>query len=347
MGPTVTNAAVLLFARDPRKYVPAASVQVVRRTGLGPGPGPTRARRELAAPLSRLLDDVLAFVEQHTPHHEAVVGKRRERIPEYPTVVLREALLNALAHRDYGLAGATIDVTIWDDRVEIRSPGPLPGHITLDNIRQEHYSRNRRVMKVLKALGLVEEYGEGVDRMFREMEARLMDPPMLVPTPSSFTVVIRSRSHVSVEDQAWLALIGHYDLSPLERRILVIARREGSVARRSAAAALPGIDVQHLLAASVAKGLLVRTGERGGARYVLSDEVVLRAGSAGLEARSRQRQMLLDELRRRGSISTPEAMAVLQESNVVIVRHLLNDLVRAGLAEARGHTRARRYYRTL
>ena len=55
--------------------------------------------------------------------------------------------------------------------------------------------------------------------------------------------------------------------------------------------------------------------------------------------------MLLDELRRNGDISTTEAMEVLQESNIVLVRHLLNDLVRAGLARAQGYTRARRYYR--
>lgn len=80
--------------------------------------------------------------------------------------MLREALLNALAHRDYGLRGATVDVTIWDDRIEIRSPGSLPGPITLENMRVEHYSRNRKLIGCLKALGLVLEYGEGIDRMF-------------------------------------------------------------------------------------------------------------------------------------------------------------------------------------
>ena len=76
---------------------------------------------------------------------------KRALVSEYPLAVLREAVLNALAHRDYGLSGATVDITIWDDRVEIRSPGPLPGHITIDNIRSEHYSRNKRVMQVLRA----------------------------------------------------------------------------------------------------------------------------------------------------------------------------------------------------
>jgi ATP-dependent DNA helicase RecG len=342
----VLVAAAVLFAYRPNRYVPAATVQVVRRTGVGPGPGPTADRRELNGPIPRLLDEVLAFIAKNTTSHEAVVGRRRERVPEYPIAVLREALLNALSHRDYGLSGATVDVTIWDDRVEIRSPGPLPGHITLDNIRDEHYSRNRRVMHVLKLLGLVEEYGEGVDRMYRELEERLMEPPLFTATASSVTVTVQSRSLLGVEDQAWLALVGHFDLSPHERRILVLARHYGSITRRQVRAMLPDTDAQALLAGAVAKGLLVMTGERGGSRYHLSDEVVLRAGAASLEARSRQKQMLLDELRRRGSLSTTEAMEFLGESNIVLVRHLLNDLVRARLATARGKTRARRYHRT-
>jgi len=93
----------------------------------------------------------------------------------------------------------------------------------------------------------------------------------------------------------------------------------------------------------VTKGLLVRIGEKGGTRYVLSDEVILRAGSQGLEAQNRKRQRLLDEIKRTGGISTAEGAALLGEDPTT-VRHLLNDLVTAGLAQATGRTRARRYH---
>lgn len=344
MDPRVTRAAVLLFADDPRAYVPAAAVQLVRRTGVGPGPGPIQTRSELAGPIPRVLDAVVAFVDEHTTKYEAVIGTHRETLPEYPSAVLREAVLNALAHRDYGLAGSTVDITIWDDRTEIRSPGPLPGHITLDNMRVEHYSRNRRIMRVLKLLRLVEEYGEGVDRMYEEMEARLMEPPGFVATSSSVTVTLRNRSLIGVEDQAWLALLGHLDLTPHERRALVLARHDGAVTPRALRPAIGSSSVEATLTGAMAKGLLVRVGERGGARYVLSDEVVMRAGVAGVEARSRKRQMLLDEIDRRGSLSTTEALEVLGETDRALVRHLLADLERAKEVTARGRTRARRYY---
>lgn len=342
-GQVVLRAGAILFARAPATYVPGATVQLVRRIGVGPGPGPSETRQECTGPLPVMLDCCLDFIAKHTRQYEVVMGARRETLPEYPVEVLREALLNALAHRDYGLVGATVDVTIWDDRIEVRSPGPLPGHITLENIREEHYSRNRRIMRVLKLLGLVEEYGDGVDRMIREMEARLMEPPFFAPTPSSVTVTLRNRFLVDVEDQVWLALLGHYQLSAPERRMLVIARREGQVTRRRLRVLMPVVDPVSLLNAAVAKGLLVRVGEKGGTRYVLSEEVVLRAGSKGLEAQSRKRQLLLDEIHQRGSISTAEASALIRE-DAAMVRHLLNDLVRAGLARAEGRTRARRYY---
>jgi ATP-dependent DNA helicase RecG len=341
--PGVSAAAVLLFAREPEKYIQGATVQVVRRVGVGPGPGPARQRAELRGASEAILEDTLNFIANNTQSYQVIAGTHREVLPEYPVAVLREAVLNALAHRDYWLTGTTIDITIWDDRIEIQSPGGLPGHITLENIREEHFSRNRRIMRILKLLGLVEEYGEGVDRMYGEMEARLMEPPVFAPTPSSVTVTLRNRFLVSVEDQVWLSLLAHFDLTPQERRLLVFARREDGISPRRARSLMPDVEIEQLLTGTVAKGLLVRTGHGGGVRYVLSDEVVVRAGGAGLEARSRKRQMLLDELRRRGSLSTADGAKLLGEDQA-FVRHLLNDFTRAGLALARGRTRARRYY---
>lgn len=345
LDPIVMRAAAILFAKDPARSVPGAAIQIVRREGVGPGQGPVFEREELRGPISELLDAALTFIDRHTSHREAVVGTHRERIPEYPPTVLREAVLNALAHRDYGLAGATVDISIWDDRIEIQSPGPLPGHITLDNMRAEHYSRNRRLMHVLKLFNLVEEYGEGIDRMFHEMEERLMEPPHFTATESSVTVTLFNRSALSIDDQAWLSLLGHIDLSPQERRTLVEARHGGGVTPRQLRQLFgPEADVEALLQGARAKGLLARVGRGGGVRYVLSDEVVMRAGGGGVEARTRKRQSLLDEVRRRGSLSTAEAAAFLGEEDRGFVRQMLNDLVRAGEVTPRGRTRARRYH---
>lgn len=349
-GPTsldtkALRAAVVLFAKRPGRFIPRGTVQLVRRPGVGPGPGPTSERREFSKPLADTLEKCLEFITRHTRQFEVIIGTTRDVLPEYPTTVLREAIINALAHRDYNLTGATVDITIWDDRIEIQSPGSLPAHITVENMRHEHFSRNPRIMRVLKTMKLVEEYGEGIDRMYREMEARLMEPPTFFDSGSSVTVTLLNRFLVDVDDQVWLSLLGSYRLTADERRILVAARKEGSLTPRRTRQLLPGREVNRLLAGGLAKGLLTRIGERGGSRYVLSDEVLLRVGGIAMEAQSRKRQMLLDEINRVGSISTAEGAQLLGEE-MALVRNILNDLARAGLARAEGRTRARRYYRT-
>ena len=339
LAPSVLRAAAILFAAEPRNFMRGAAVQLVRRVGVGPGPGATAAREECAAPLAKTVDCCLQFIAEHSQRFELVAGARRQALAEYPETVLREALVNALAHRDYGLQGATIDITVWDDRVEVRSPGALPGHITLDNMRHEHYSRNPRTMRVLKTLGLVEEYGEGIDRMYREMESRLLAPPIFEATPSSVTVTLLNRALVGVEDQAWLLALGDEPTAD-ERRALLAARRNGAVTPRELRRMLPTADIDALLAGALAKGLLTRIGQRGGARYVLSDAV--RQVGDPVSAPHRDRQRLLDEVRRLGSLSTTEGAALLAVPPNK-ARGLLNELAQAGLIRAEGRTRARRY----
>ena len=343
LEPSVLRAAAVLFAIEPRDFARGAAVQLVRRVGVDPGPGPSSAREECSGPLVDTVDCCLGFLGRHTRRFESVTGTRRAALPEYPEAVLREAVVNALAHRDYGLEGATVDITVWDDRIEVSSPGPLPGHITIDNMRDEHYSRNPRIMRVLKTMGLVEEYGEGIDRMYREMESRLMQPPAFEATASSVTVTLRNRFLVDVEDQVWLMQLAREDLTTNERRALVTARRNGAITPRELREIAPDADAGTVLAGIAAKGLLARTGRRGGSRYVLSEEVMLRAGDAGMALQNRRRQTLLDEVRRRGSLSTTDA-ARLIDATPATARGLLDELVKVGLLEARGRTRARRYH---
>lgn len=321
-------------------------MQLVRRVGVGPSAGPTSRRLESTGPLPRLLDDCLRFVSEETRTFEVVVARQRVRLPEYPEVALREAVLNALAHRDYSISGTTVDLVVWDDRVEITSPGELPAPITVENMREEHYSRNRRLMRALKELGLVEEFGEGVNRMFEEMGARLMTAPSIRAGRTSVTVTFFNRFLVSVEDQAWLASLGHLSLSEGERLALAMARANGSVTRRALNDRLSGADPTRVLTGAVAKSLLVQVGARGGARYVLSPELAIRTGASGVEAQNRKRQRLLDEIQSRGSLSTAEAAELLGE-DATVVRHLLNDLAHDGQVEARGNTRGRRYHATI
>ena len=167
-----------------------------------------------------------------------------------------------------------------------------------------------------------------------------MEPPAFEATASSVTVTLRNRFLVDVEDQVWLMQLGREDLTNNERRALVAARRNGAVTPRELRDIMPEADAGAVLAGAAAKGLLVRIGHRGGSRYVLSGAVTLRAG---MGAQNGRRQTVIDEIRRRGSISTTEA-ALLVNTTPAAARRVLDELVQAGLIQARGKTRARRYY---
>ena len=80
-------------------------------------------------------------------------------------------VVNAIAHRDYSILGTDIQVKIFDDHLTVESPGVLPGLVRPANIREMHFSRNPKIAAYMHTYGLVKEFGEGVDRMFREMAA--------------------------------------------------------------------------------------------------------------------------------------------------------------------------------
>ena len=337
----VSGAALVLFARTPSRFLPGLRVQVVQYDGPGPGIGRVSRRRAFEGPLAEVAEDVVDWVLDSVGGREVITGVRRERVSLLPASAVREVVVNALAHRDYSRTGTTIDIRVWADRLEVVSPGGLPGHVTLDNIREQHYSRNGRVMQALNGLGLVEEFGEGVDRVFQEMEQRLLPDPAFRVDGNSVSVVLLSHAPIGVEEQTWLLLLGDLGLSAPERRALVLARAAGSVARRDLTAA--GVaGGQQVLAALVAKGLLLRTGRRGGSRYVLSEEVVARAGGGSVATRQRQQQHLRDEAARRGSLSTRESSDLLNVS-MDLARALLKDLVASGDLLAEGHKSGRRY----
>ena len=198
-------------------------------------------------------------------------------------------------------------------------------------------------MRVLKIVGLVEEYGEGIDRMYREMESRLLAPPVFTATARSVTVTLYHHSVVDVEDQLWLQALETEHLTTDERRVLVEVRRTGAITPRRLRELMPEANAGTLFASAQAKGLLVRIGTRGGARYVLTGAIIRRAGGAQTAAPTRARQLVLDEMRRRGSLSTTDGVKLLGAPPAT-VRGLLNELVHAGLVRAEGRTRGRRYY---
>lgn len=265
----VTVAGLLLFGRSPQALLPQSGAVFVRFSGTQPGgigPDPSYTRREeINGPLHRVIEGMWEVLWEEMRRVAVITGLTREERLEYPEVSVREALVNAVAHRDYRLKGRRIEVRMFPDRLEIISPGGLPGHITLDNIVEEHFSRNPRLVRGLYYWGYIEELGIGIDRMIEAMVQAGHPPPHFDAKPYSFTVTLRNVRERP--EQQW-----PQSLQERQLRALRYIEEKGRITNREYRALFPEISAETIrldLADMVSKGILLKIGDKKGTYYIL------------------------------------------------------------------------------
>lgn len=179
----LTIAGVLLFAEYPQRFLPEAFVRVLRYRGRERGSGARQQLledRRLEGPIPRLLLEARAEIQRLQPTRRALAKEigRFADIPLVPEDAWLEGLVNAVIHRSYSLSGDHIRFEIFDDRVEVWSPGRFPGLIDLsDPLNAPRFARNPRIARVCADLSFGQELGEGIRRIFEEMRAAgLTDP---------------------------------------------------------------------------------------------------------------------------------------------------------------------------
>ena len=227
--PSLRMAALLLFAKDPAQWHPRCGIDFVKYDGTEREQGGSLnviKRIRFEAPLWRLIDEAVGRIKEHIRERMVLHDLFfRERL-EYPTFAWQEALVNAVAHRDYTLTGASIEVWMFDDRIEVRSPGLLPSPVTLEQLRHQkrvHFSRNPLLVRALGDLGYLREMGEGVPRMFQEMEHYGLRPPELSAEGFFFTVTLRNTPVYDEATLKWLNQFSRFQISQRQRRLLVYA----------------------------------------------------------------------------------------------------------------------------
>ena len=231
--PSPNMAALLLFAKDPTRWHPRGGIDFVKYEGGERRHGSSLnvvKRIRFEAPLVRLIDEAVGRIKEHirerTILHDLFF---RERL-EYPTFAWQEALVNAVAHRDYSLTGAAIEVWMFDDHITVRSPGPPPAPVTLEQLRQQksiHFSRNPLIVRALADLGYLREMGEGVPRMFQEMETHGLRPPELSIDGFIFTVTLLNRPVYDEATLRWLNQFNAQQINMRQRRLLAFAYCHG------------------------------------------------------------------------------------------------------------------------
>ncbi|NLD43916.1 MAG: transcriptional regulator [Chloroflexi bacterium] len=264
-----TAAGVLLFGRHPGRFFPQMGVILVRFRGTSLRDaavgGERYARRvEIVGPAARVVERTWAALLEEIDQQPVVLGLERRERHAYPLEAVREAVVNAVCHRDYGIRGQRIELRLFDDRLEIMSPGGLPGHITLDNILDEHYSRNPRLVRGLFYWGYIEELGQGVDIIYEAMRRDHHPAPEFRDTGRVFTVTLYN----AVDD-----LEAEYEGVLNERQILALRYlgEHERITNRTYQALCTDVSSETLrldLRDMVEKGFLLKIGDKRGTFYV-------------------------------------------------------------------------------
>ncbi len=339
-------AALLLFAKDPIRWHPACSVDFVKWEGTERRFGPDLnvvKRSRVEAPLPQLIEQTFHTIRPHIRERQRLVDLFFEEQFEYPTFTWQEAIINAVAHRDYALEGTPIEVWIFDDRMEVRSPGQLVEPVTIERLaRREriHASRNPRIVRVLTDLGYMRELGEGVPRMFEAMEREGLKPPEFrMEAGSIFTVVLYNTPVYSPETIRWLRQYELYDLSPNQKRLLAYAHARGGRFTNRSYQKLVGVD---LYTASrdikdlIRKGI-VRLTKKGGRIYELLPQPQTISKLLPDEL-----QKCLAHLPEKEYLTNATVRKALGVNRLKAAR-LLREWVNLGFLERRGERRGTRY----
>ncbi len=181
-----TNAGILFFGKEPSDIITNHEIRIARFKGT------TRSEfidsQEIKGPIYKMLAQVEAFFLRNTRLANKIVEFKRIDIPEYPIEAIREAVINAIAHRNYNRRGAPIMVAIFDDRVEVRNPGGLLPGLNINKLEGTHATRNQSICNIFHETMDMERFGTGIGKMKKLMKEHGLSAPELSEEGDFFVV---------------------------------------------------------------------------------------------------------------------------------------------------------------
>jgi ATP-dependent DNA helicase RecG len=266
-----TTSGYLLFARAPQRSFPSAEILLARYAGKQMSD--EFLREIVQGPLPEQIRRVENWLAANMRKGSRIDGLERQDRTEYPMPAVREAIVNAVAHRDYAIRGDEIRVMLFSDRIEVYSPGRLPGHVTVDNIVDERFSRNEVIAQVLADLGFIERLGYGIDRMIRLMREWGLPAPRFAETENGFRVTLRGPGDKLVSDDAadrskWR----HLDLNERQEKVLEFLAKNSRVTNRDYRDLFPEVSEETIrrdLVGLIEHGILLKMGDKKGTYYIL------------------------------------------------------------------------------
>lgn len=200
-----TAAGLLLFGKDVRRFFFEPHISIARYRGSEVGAEYRLDSRDF---YGSIIDAAMAagdYVSEHIQLYSRLINGRmiREDVPQYPHFAIREIIINAIVHRDWSIKGSRVLIKMFTDHIEVHSPGSFPPPVTARNIRETHQLRNPCLAQAFKDYGLIEKFGNGIDRVFEEVEKHPLKPrlPDFHDTGASVIVTLYGAEPPSEERQ--------------------------------------------------------------------------------------------------------------------------------------------------
>lgn len=200
--PVPSKGAILLFGKNRKEFFPHAIVRCLRFSGITKDEVLDQQDVDDYLPLA--LDKITSFVQRNTKLGAEIGPSIRKNIAEYPPVVVKEAVTNALIHTDYSAAGSQIQVAIFDDRIEITNPGALPFGLNMEDALQGvSQLRNRVIGRCFRELELIELWGSGLKRMISQCQKSGIAIPRFEELGHFFRIILFNRKETVIVVRGW------------------------------------------------------------------------------------------------------------------------------------------------
>lgn len=202
----VTVDGILLFGRNPGRFVPQSGIRAICYPGEEPDYA-VRADEYIKGPLvplysnelvveSGIVDQAWDFVRRNISPHSWLEDAQRYEDWDYPEEVVREVIVNALIHRDYSISGTDVTLQIFSDRLEVHSPGKLPNTLTIESVKSGmRYARNQVLVNIMRDYGYVDARGMGIrSKVIPRMLEHNGTEPDFIEDENLFVVCLRKVS---------------------------------------------------------------------------------------------------------------------------------------------------------
>ena len=345
MRPTL--AGLLAFGKYPQQFLPQLVITFFQFFGTTETEKTPRGERFLdnrkfEGPIPEMVTETVNHVLASIRKSSLIDGLFRRDVPEYPEEAVREAVLNAVAHRDYSpyVRGSYIQIRLFADRLEVQSPGGLFGNVTEENLEEESSTRNSVLMRLMEDLHLVENRGSGIRAMLEAMRRANLEPPRFEDKRSSFWVTFRNHTLMSPEAITWLNQFAKLPLEDRQRLALVYLRYNDQITNSDYQRLnqVDSLTAGRELRGLVQAGLIEQQSARRWTYYTL--KVPRELPGPALAGSDEER--ILAYAREKGSIGSTECQALLGVGHKR-AWYLLKKLSDNGSLSPQGKGKGRRY----